>query len=232
MKFFIPVLLMAAAAYAQDCMSQVEDLTEECLILTIDESNYEESCKKLLGEKCQKFLNDPFSVATACKSDPTFSSIFTDQAMEGLKIAANVSCAKDGTGKKCPVADLSMLISFETENLVKDSCPSKTCSNALGQYLDYALKTNENADYKKMKEELAAEDCVKQQKDDTNSAAGAPGGAQGGAPGGAPAGDAPSGGAPAGGAPAGGDDSSDARLAAKVGGTLVLSLLLSLVAFF
>jgi len=219
MKFFIPILLMAAAAYAEECSEQILDITKNCLI-SITEDNYEEGCAKLLEEKCQKFLNDPFSVATSCKADDEdFKSVFNEESMEILRMTANVSCAKDSTGKKCPVSSIYISKKEDySENLVKESCSSKTCANALNQFIDFTIKTMGSEEtLEKMKTDLNADECVKQQKDDTNSSGGAPAGN-------APAGDAPTGDK--------NDDSSDARLAVKIGGTLILSLLLSLIAIF
>lgn len=237
MKFLVPVLLMAAGAFAQSCDDLALELSTDCMVV-VTSGDDADGCAKLYSEKCQTLINNP-SAFGPCKDNELIKSAFTDDVIAALKLGINAYCSKDGSGKKCPVVDFASLTNLETENLVKDSCPSKTCSNALAFYLDYA-EANGLGDetFTAMKKELTSDNCVKQQKDDTNSAAG---GAPGGAAGGPPATGGGAQGTPTGGAGATGtatgtptatnNDTSDARFAAKIGGSLLLTLLLSL-AFF
>jgi len=210
MKFFIPTLLMAAASLVLaaeetvDCATQIKELTESCMVIPTKD-NVKEICKTMGAEKCQNFYNDPFSVATACKDDATAKSKFNDKDIATFKYQATIACTTDGDGKECPVNKLAINDFLDVDNSVKKSCYSKACSDALNVFFDKFLEIQKkNEKYENMKKELNSSDCTKQQKNDVKGSSEDEGKS---------------------------DDTSDARLAAKIGGSVLLSLLLSLFLF-
>jgi len=198
MKFIIPTLLLAAASLViaeEDCASQIKELTESCMVVPAQD-NVKEICKTMGAEKCQKFYNDPFSVATACKDDATAKSKFSDKEIATYKYHATIACTTDKDGKECPVNKFAINDFLELETSVQKSCYSKECSEALNVFFEKFLENQKkNTKYENMKKELNSSDCTKQHAESESNS---------------------------------NDDSSDARLAAKIGGSVLLSLLLSL----
>jgi len=118
MKFFIPVLLMAAAAYAQkdECSKQLEEINKDCLF-ELTPTNVKERCKDLETEKCQNFMKDPFSVVPACKKNPVFSTMINNEIIDSLKTFYILGCSKDDTGKKCPIAEIANQKDYNTTSI-------------------------------------------------------------------------------------------------------------------
>jgi len=211
MKFYIQALLIAVTSSVlantfskrDECEDQINDIKDNCMIKEITKDNYKEACEKLKTEKCQHFFIDPFSVAKACIGNPSaVDESFDDKSVNEVKKAYKLSCSIDGDGKECPVNSVYLNKSTEyNNNLVKDSCPSKTCSDALNEYIDNILADGPNETLENMKKELNDKDCVSQNKDDEDNFNN------------------------------NNKVSGSTRLTAKIGGSLLLTLLLSYIFF-
>jgi len=180
MKIYIKALLIAITSSVlvnsltkrDDCASQINEIKDTCVIKEVTKDNYKKVCENLKSEKCQKFFIDPFSVAKACLDNPdALEEVFDENTMNNLRRTFSLSCSTDGNGKECPVTSVFVNKSTDYNNLVKNSCSSKTCSDALNEYIDSILADGPNETLENMKKELNGDDCVKLNKDDSTSSA-------------------------------------------------------------
>jgi len=175
MKFLSTLLCSVAVSSVyslvprEDCATQMGNIQECVSISSLQSDKLDEQCRILTSDKCKNLFNDPFSVLTSCKDDATAKSTFNDNNMAAYRFLSVAGCTTDGNNKYCPVSAIVQGgTNFQT--LVNDSCSSKACSNALNHYFEYSAKVaGENEVFKKMKEELNADACVKQNVNDVTN---------------------------------------------------------------
>ncbi|ORX84595.1 hypothetical protein BCR32DRAFT_325849 [Anaeromyces robustus] len=126
----------------------------------------EKGCNVLTSKKCKKFYEKPNDYLDKCDDDTK------EVYLEGVKKIVELkkySCTQDGGGNYCPIISLAMtndsktikaLTSEEEDNIIKSTCKSKYCTEALRDFI--IQYKNYFTDTKKILEYLNSEECTKE----------------------------------------------------------------------
>jgi len=145
MKFSTPLLLVAAASSAvygqlvneqhwsllsEECKNQINSVKEYVDCTHYQSPKYEtieEDCNKMTSPECKAFYENPMSYFPKCEGTD-LQNYFTEPIMKTVKATVDFICAKDEEGEMCPLAEIYVRTTSQTnENVYKYTCHSKNC---------------------------------------------------------------------------------------------------------
>jgi len=118
---------------SEACNNDLEKY-EPCLQIPTDPNS--EICQQITSDECKNFFSNAQSLVPSCKDYPQVLEIISPKVLEGASLTYGLICAKDETGKPCPLADdfansilanKSSLTGAQAKNELMATCSSNAC---------------------------------------------------------------------------------------------------------